>query len=68
MREPLKCPGKLQHRGTDPKEDHRQTSEEGIHKILSKRGKGMERSKSYGSRSWQTDDGFRWDSGRFPWG
>jgi len=51
MRETLKCPGKLQHRGPDPKEDHRQTSEEGIHTILSKRGKAMERSKSYGSRS-----------------
>jgi hypothetical protein len=51
MRETLKCPGKLQYRGTDPKEDHRQTSEEGIQKILSKKGKCMERSKSCGSRS-----------------
>jgi hypothetical protein len=33
-----------------PKEDPKQTSEEGIQKILKKRGNCMERSKSYGSR------------------
>jgi hypothetical protein len=50
MRKPLKWLGKLRHRGTYPKEDPRQTSEEGTQKTLRKRGNCMEGSKSYDLR------------------
>jgi hypothetical protein len=38
MRDTTKWPGKLEHRGRDPKEDPRQTWKEGIQNILKERG------------------------------